>query len=229
MTSYERQIIKQTIRSKPLVFDEDKGKFTGQNSRALNQMLYSELQQMDFSRKPVLSDKRLKRGKILIIVGACTAILFIGLFILIYGLRDRYLYKIVDVNIYNEKLKLYKMVSGKDIKFVPTQKFLNTRIPEHKMGCYIHHNITKDTYYVGQSHNIGKRAKKHFKPIGGGNGDIYFDYKSGDKFESAVIIIKDSSTNDELNQLERALILKYHCVEKGYNTLMGTSSSTEEF
>jgi hypothetical protein len=85
-------------------------------------------------------------------------------------------------------------------------------------GVYILHNQSKDSYYVGQGKKVLDRVNSHF--TGKGNGDIYADYKYGDKWTIKMIAL-DHSSFDSLNELEKYTIEIYHSYEKGYNRTRG--------
>ena len=85
-------------------------------------------------------------------------------------------------------------------------------------GVYILHNKTKDLYYIGQAKKILDRVNNHF--TGKGNGDVYADYKYGDKFVIRMIALEGSGF-ESLNELERNMIAKYDAVSKGYNKTKG--------
>jgi len=85
-------------------------------------------------------------------------------------------------------------------------------------GVYILHNKTKDLYYVGQGTKVLNRVYAHF--TGRGNGDVYADYKYGDKFTIRTIALKNSGFSN-LNDLERYCISYYNAYYKGYNKTRG--------
>ena len=85
-------------------------------------------------------------------------------------------------------------------------------------GVYILYNETKNMYYVGQSVKVFDRVNQHF--TGKGNGDVYADYKYGDKFEISLIGLTESGF-DNLNELERYAIKKYDAYANGYNKTKG--------
>lgn len=85
-------------------------------------------------------------------------------------------------------------------------------------GVYILHNQTKDQYYVGQAKRILNRVNNHF--TGKGNGDVYADYKYGDKWTIRMIAL-DESPFQTLNELERYAIQAYDAYTKGYNKNRG--------
>lgn len=55
-------------------------------------------------------------------------------------------------------------------------------------GVYILYNHTKKMYYVGQGKRVFQRVNSHF--TGHGNGDVYADYKYGDRFTIKMIALK---------------------------------------
>ena len=85
-------------------------------------------------------------------------------------------------------------------------------------GVYILFNQTKNMYYVGQGKQIFNRVNAHF--TGKGNGDVYADYKYGDKFTIRTISLENSGFST-LNELERNTIAKYNSYYKGYNKTRG--------
>lgn len=85
-------------------------------------------------------------------------------------------------------------------------------------GVYIIYNHTKNMYYVGQGKKVFQRVNSHF--TGHGNGDVYADYKYGDKFTIKMITL-DNSGFRTLNELERKVISTYNAYDKGYNKTRG--------
>lgn len=85
-------------------------------------------------------------------------------------------------------------------------------------GVYILYNSTKNMYYVGQGKNVLTRVNSHF--TGHGNGDVYADYKYGDKFTIKMIELEKSGFST-LNELERNTIMTYDAYSKGYNRTRG--------
>ncbi len=88
-------------------------------------------------------------------------------------------------------------------------------------GVYVIHNLSKDMYYVGQAKEVLNRVNSHF--TGSGNGDVYADYKYGDKFSISIIALENSGY-DNLNDLERDTISIYNAFNKGYNKTRGNRS-----
>ena len=85
-------------------------------------------------------------------------------------------------------------------------------------GIYVIHNKTKDKYYVGQSVRVVGRVRQHL--MGRGNGDVYADYKYGDKSEINIVSLRESGY-DSLDALERDTIEAYDAYTKGYNRTRG--------
>ena len=85
-------------------------------------------------------------------------------------------------------------------------------------GVYILYNQTKKMYYVGQGKRVFQRVNSHF--TGHGNGDVYADYKYGDKFTIKTIKLENSGFRT-LNELERNTIKTYSAYSRGYNKTRG--------
>lgn len=85
-------------------------------------------------------------------------------------------------------------------------------------GVYILFNSTKNKYYVGQGKAVLNRVNAHF--TGKGNGDVYADFKYGDKFTIKMISLEKSGYST-LNELERNTILAYDAFASGYNKTRG--------
>ncbi len=85
-------------------------------------------------------------------------------------------------------------------------------------GVYILHNKTKNMYYVGQGKNVFNRVNSHF--TGKGNGDVYADYKYGNRFTIKMIALDRSGFNT-LNELERNTIARFDAYNNGYNKTRG--------
>ncbi|EPD77470.1 hypothetical protein HMPREF1527_01403 [Atopobium sp. oral taxon 199 str. F0494] len=88
-------------------------------------------------------------------------------------------------------------------------------------GIYVLHNLSQDEYYVGQSVHVLRRVRQHF--TGHGNGDVYADWKMGDKFTIATVSLVGSGYNN-LNDLERDVICAYDAYDHGYNRTSGNRS-----
>lgn len=124
-----------------------------------------------------------------------------------------------------KRSKLKRMVRRADA-MTPKQFFAWRNSFRGKMyqadfkGAYILYNASKRMYYVGQSVHVPSRVNAHL--TGKGNGDVYADYKYGDRFEIRMLRLKGSGYKD-LDSLERELISMYRCCEKGYNRQRGNS------
>ncbi len=85
-------------------------------------------------------------------------------------------------------------------------------------GVYILYNQSKNLYYVGQGKKVFDRVNSHF--TGRGNGDVYADYKYGDKFIIRMIALSKSGYRS-INALERHAIARYKSFSRGYNKTRG--------
>lgn len=85
-------------------------------------------------------------------------------------------------------------------------------------GVYILHNKSKNLYYIGQRKQVLNRVNNHFN--GRGNGDVYADYKYGDRWTIRMIALKSSGFHT-LNELERHAIATYDSYNSGYNKTRG--------
>ena len=81
-------------------------------------------------------------------------------------------------------------------------------------GVFVLHNLTKDKFFVGHSIHVLERVRQYF--TGQGNGDVYADWKMGDKFIISTLSLVDSGHKD-LNELEQKIIEAYDARERGYN------------
>lgn len=97
------------------------------------------------------------------------------------------------------------------------------REAEDFQGVYVIHNESRNIYYVGQSVHVLQRAARHFS--GYGNGDVYADYKYGDRFSVRFVSLKGSGYKS-LDKLEKDYIERYRANESGYNRTKGNSAST---
>ena len=85
-------------------------------------------------------------------------------------------------------------------------------------GVYIIYNKSKNKYYVGQGKRVFKRVNDHF--TGHGNGDVYADYKYGDKFTIKMISLAKSGCSS-LNELERNAKMTNGANKTGHNRTRG--------
>lgn len=74
---------------------------------------------------------------------------------------------------------------------------------------------------MGQSVHVLRRVRQHF--TGHGNGDVYADWKMGDKFTIATVSLVGSGYNN-LNDLERDVICAYDAYDHGCNRTSGNRS-----
>ena len=103
---------------------------------------------------------------------------------------------------------------------VPDDLPLIRKEMEDFAGIYIIYNESKDMYYVGQSVHVLQRVSKHFH--GYGNGDVYADYKFGDRFVIQFLSLSESGYLC-LDTLEKDYIERYNAAECGYNRTKGNS------
>ena len=131
-----------------------------------------------------------------------------------------------EINNYNKKLLQIKPLGisvNKNDEFILLKHFNGIKY-EKINGCYIIHNKENDKYYVGQSKDVLKRLKQHFKGTTPKNSIFAEDYYTStlknkeDLFE--VKIIK-CETKDELDKMEKSLIYKYDSWNNGYNGTSG--------
>lgn len=114
---------------------------------------------------------------------------------------------------------LPSIVSAEDESFIPLKTLIGYDYSKI-VGCYVIHNKENDKYYVGQSKDVMKRIKQHFKGTVPANmifaEDYYMStfYDKDDLFEVKII---QCATKNELDDTERALIEKYDSFHSGYN------------
>lgn len=91
-------------------------------------------------------------------------------------------------------------------------------------GCYVIHNTENDKYYVGQSKDVMKRLKQHFKGTVPQNtifAEDYYTSTKPDKENIFEVKIIRCSTKDELDRMEKQLISDYDSWNTGYNRTSG--------
>ena len=91
-------------------------------------------------------------------------------------------------------------------------------------GVYLIKNKTKNKFYVGRSINVKDRLFTHF--TGRGNGDVYFDYRSGDSFMVRYYPFNPNQYRS-IDELEYHLIRIYQASEIGYNRQKGNKVRTK--
>lgn len=112
-----------------------------------------------------------------------------------------------------------------DLNFIPLST-INGMTYSKIIGCYIIHNINNDKYYVGQSKDVIKRLKQHFKGTVPNNIIFAEDYylaplETREKLFEIKII--PCTTKDELDRAEKQLIEEYNAFEAGYNGTSGNN------
>ena len=152
-------------------------------------------------------------------------------------LKNAILKKEVELNLFvinetsrwNEKIRLVKPLPDTydltNDAFVPL-KTLGGLQYKKIVGCYVIHNREKDKYYVGQSKDVYKRMKQHFKGTIPNNVIFFEDYYTS-KFENKddlfEVKIISCETKDELDHLEKELIEDYNSFYCGYNGTSGNN------
>lgn len=92
------------------------------------------------------------------------------------------------------------------------------------VGCYIIRNRSNERCYVGQSKDVIKRLKQHFKGTYPNNIIFAKDYFAAEDKENLFEIkVFPCATKDELDKTEKSLIEQYDSFFNGYN---GTSGNT---
>ncbi len=109
-----------------------------------------------------------------------------------------------------------------DNSFIPLKKIIALEY-EKIIGVYVIKNNEKNKYYVGQSKDVLKRIKQHFKGTTPANiifAEDYFASKWDKEDLFSVKIIK-LNTKDELDYTEKQLIQEYDAGINGYNGQLG--------
>ncbi len=94
------------------------------------------------------------------------------------------------------------------------------------IGCYIIRNKVKDKYYVGQSKDVLKRLRQHFKGTVPNNvifAEDYYSEISENRDNLFEVKIIPCETKDELDRTEKRLIEEYDAFNNGYNGTNGNS------
>lgn len=149
-----------------------------------------------------------------------------------YNLRVNELNKRkIDV-LENYRLKIEQITplpveySADNNDFIPLKIFVGYQYKKI-IGVYIIHNKEFDKYYVGQSKDVFKRITRgHFSGTTIKNiifAEDYFKSNYEKKDEIFEVKIIELQTKDELDKVEREMILKYDSFVNGYN---GTSGNT---
>lgn len=112
-----------------------------------------------------------------------------------------------------------------DVDFKPLKCFAGFEY-QKIMGCYIIRNRNNNKCYVGQSKDVLKRLKQHFRETTPRNLVFAEDYyqtpyeERKDLFEVKII---ECYTKDELDNRERELIAEYDSMNNGYNSTSGNT------
>ena len=132
-----------------------------------------------------------------------------------YAIRDEQLSKVVPLNSDIEQLSDFFAL--KELAAFPYEKIT---------GCYVIQNTEKLKYYVGQSKDVIKRLRQHFKGTVPKNiifAEDYFSSSLTNKEELFRVKIIRLETKDELDDTERKLIEKYNANIDGYNSTKGNT------
>lgn len=136
-----------------------------------------------------------------------------------------YVYKSLGALLYQylQVSNIYSLQMGA----VSPERFfmIRTNRPFDVAGVYILYNSTKSMYYVGQSIHLSSRIYQHFNAHG--NGDVYADYKYGDKFFVQWKLLSESLFSS-LDDMERYYIAKYQAFSSGYNRTSGNKRKKGE-
>lgn len=130
--------------------------------------------------------------------------------------RGRYISKI-------ERIQPLEETLTEEDKFTPLKNFVGYEY-QKIIGCYIIRNTENNKAYVGQSKDIYRRIKQHFKGTEPRNiifAEDYFTSKLDDKENLFEIKIIPLETKDELDKTERELIELYDACNSGYNGTKG--------
>ena len=131
------------------------------------------------------------------------------------AIRDEQLSKVTPLNSDIEQLSDFFAL--KELAAFPYEKIT---------GCYVIQNTEKLKYYVGQSKDVIKRLRQHFKGTVPKNiifAEDYFSSSLTNKEELFRVKIIRLETKDELDDTERKLIEKYNANIDGYNSTKGNT------
>ncbi len=118
-----------------------------------------------------------------------------------------------------------------ETEYKPSDNFIKLKefvLMEYKrmMGCYIIRNVEKQKCYVGQSKDIFKRIRQHFKntePINYIFAEDYYTSAIANREDLFEIKIIELATKDELDAVEKELIEEYDAYRNGYNGTQGNN------
>lgn len=125
----------------------------------------------------------------------------------------------------NSVSALVTEIPDQGCKFTPIKK-LGGMAYKKIIGCYVILNTKNHKYYVGQSKDVLRRLKQHFKDTVPQNPIFAEDYYTTDVsereslFEVSIIPLE---TKDELDETERELIEQFGANVTGYNSTRGNT------
>lgn len=114
---------------------------------------------------------------------------------------------------------------AQDSNFFPL-KSLSGRRYTKVIGCYVIHNTANNKYYVGQSKDVYKRLKQHFRGTVPQNWIFSEDYYQTDpslREDLFEVKIVECDSKDMLDSTEKAMIEEYDSWNTGYNRTKGNS------
>ena len=124
-----------------------------------------------------------------------------------------------------KEVKKLPALDTEESNFIPLKE-ISGMAYKKIIGCYVIRNTKNRKCYVGQSKDILRRIKQHFKGTLPNNMIFAEDYfqtaekERGDLFEFMII---PCETKDELDKKEKDLIEEYEAFTKGYNGTSGNS------
>lgn len=116
-------------------------------------------------------------------------------------------------------------IATEEEKFIPLKALAGMSYTKI-IGCYVIRNIENHKCYVGQSKDVMKRLRQHFKGTTPNNVIFAEDYYSSNlpnKENLFEVKILPRETKDELDSTERELIAEYDSFNFGYNGTNGNS------
>ena len=94
------------------------------------------------------------------------------------------------------------------------------------VGCYVIRNTINGRCYVGQSKDVLKRLKQHFKGTQPANiifAEDYYDCEEELRESLFEFMIIECSTKDQLDSMEKQLIEEHLAFKTGYNSTAGNA------
>lgn len=114
---------------------------------------------------------------------------------------------------------------AQDSDFFPLKSLSGMRYTK-VIGCYVIHNTANNKYYVGQSKDVHKRLKQHFRGTVPQNWIFSEDYYQTDpslREDLFEVKIVECDSKDMLDSTEKAMIEEYDSWNTGYNRTKGNS------